>query len=346
MRLNTSRMSGVAHASDRYTAPNENPVPVAAIGSEPYSGPRRAERAKKRPSISRGVHVLWDIKGGTPWLAGALLVAMIAAPSAQRGRRGGADANTGLPIATNTILQNPDAYYGKPVTISAAVDQMLSKTTFLIDQRRAAGAAEVKAIGKPILVIAPYLTSRLEQNNYLLIRGEIIKFDPLAIAKVAADYTLDLALDTVAKYQGQPVLVATSVVNSKYAELARKPLPPPSAEEVSLSVAMKGINPVFAALRAAVEESKAEGVAENAAKLKPAFTQAETIWDDLGQSAAAEWAREARAHSEAMEGAAAAGNWDAVKTSAGALNQLCQTCHGAYRERLEDGTFRIKAGSF
>jgi cytochrome c556 len=66
----------------------------------------------------------------------------------------------------------------------------------------------------------------------------------------------------------------------------------------------------------------------------------------LGQSAAAEWAREALVHSASIERAAAAGNWDAVKTSAGALNQLCQNCHGVYRERLEDGTFRIKAGSF
>ena len=123
-------------------------------------------------------------------------------------------------------------------------------------------------------------------------------------------------------------------------------MPPPRAEELSLSEAMKTINPVFAALRTGVQESKLDVVTQNAAKLKPAFTQTEAIWDDLGQSAAAEWAREARAHTIALEGAAAAGNWEAVKTSAGALNQLCQNCHGAYRDRLEDGTFRIKAGSF
>jgi hypothetical protein len=33
---------------DRYTAPNENPVPT--IGREPYSDPRRAERAERRQS--------------------------------------------------------------------------------------------------------------------------------------------------------------------------------------------------------------------------------------------------------------------------------------------------------
>jgi len=279
-------------------------------------------------------------------VAGTMLMMIVAAPHAQRGRRGGPDANTGLPIATNAILQNPDAYYGKPVTISAGVEQMLSKTAFLVDQRKALGASEVTAVGKPILVIAPYLTSSLHQKDYLLMRGEIIKFDPAMIARAAPEYSLDLAFDVAAKYRGQPVLVATSVVTSTSVEIARKPLPPPSAEEISLMATMKDINPAFAALRNAAQESKAEVVSQNVAKLKPAFIHTESIWEDLGQIAAAEWAREAQAHSASIEAAAAAGDWDAVKTSAGALNQVCQNCHGAYRDRLEDGTFRIRAGSF
>jgi hypothetical protein len=278
-------------------------------------------------------------------VAAAMLLATVAKPSAQR-RRGGADPNAGVPVATNTIVENPDAYYGKRVTISAGVERMLSKTAFLIDQRRAVGPKAATAIGKPILVIAPYLTGPLDQKGYVLMRGEITKFETTAIARLAGGYTVDLASEIAAKYQGKPVLVATSVRNSMYTELAAKPPPPLTAAEVSLGAAMKTIAPAVAALRTAVQASNADAVSQNAAKLKPAFTQTETIWDDLGQSAAAEWAREALVHSASIERAAAAGNWDAVKTSAGALNQLCQNCHGVYRERLEDGTFRIKAGSF
>ena len=55
--------------------------------------------------------------------AGAILLVMLSVAStpvgAQRGRRGGAAANQGLPLATNTILKNPTAYYGKQITISA-----------------------------------------------------------------------------------------------------------------------------------------------------------------------------------------------------------------------------------
>jgi hypothetical protein len=226
------------------------------------------------------------------------------------------------------------------------VERMLSKTAFLVDQRRAVSSSEVASAGKPVLVIAPYLTATLEEHKYVLVRGELVKFDLPAIVKAAADYTLDLPSDVALKYQGQPVLIATSVLNARYAELARKPLPPPRPEEVSLSGAMKAINPAFTALRAALDDAKTEIVAQNVAKLEPALTQAETIWDELGQSAAAEWTREARARSLEIGHAAAAGDWDSAKGAAGKLNQLCQNCHGAYRDRLEDGSFRLRAGSF
>ena len=274
-------------------------------------------------------------------VAGAILTVMLAAPSAQRRNRGD-NTTQGAPVATNTILQHPEGYYGKLVTISAGVEEMLSKTTFLVDQRKAVGPSEVRAIGAPILVIAPYLTATLEQKQHLLMRGEIVKLEPEALARLASGYRLDLAPEVSAKYQGQPVLLAASVINSRYVEVAKKPIPPPSAVDASLTAAMKIISPSFAALRTAAQESKADAVTENVAKLTPAFTQTETIWAGLGQSSVAALAGEARGHVAAIESAAAAGNWDGVKTSAGALNQLCQNCHATHRERQEDGTFRFK----
>src|SRR5882724_4425952 len=99
--------------------------------------------------------------------AAILLVVLFAASAplgAQRGRRGGAAANQGLPLATNAILKNPAAYYGKQITISAGVDHMLTKTAFLADQWKMTGPTEVQAIGQPVLVVAPYLTNALDQR--------------------------------------------------------------------------------------------------------------------------------------------------------------------------------------
>src|SRR3954469_16681851 len=96
---------------------------------------------------------------GAPALAvvGVLLLG-IAAPSAQR-RRGGGDADAGVPVATNTIVCNPEGVYGKPVTASARVEQGLLKTAFVVDKRKAVAPKQVAAIGKPMLVLAPTLAA-------------------------------------------------------------------------------------------------------------------------------------------------------------------------------------------
>lgn len=263
------------------------------------------------------------------------------AVNAQR-RRGNDNSSFGVPVATNTIVDAPDTYVGKQVTVTAGVERMVSKTTFLMDQQRMSSAKEVKSVGKPLLIIAPYLTSSLEQKKYFMVRGQVVKLAPASLAGVAPDYVLDLPDDIGAKYMGQPVLVASSVLTATYVELAKKPIPPATPADVALTAAMKTISPAFTTLRAAALESKADVVKTNLATLAPAFAQAETVLGDLRHTAVTQ-AREARAQVASIETALAAGNWEAVNTSATALNQTCQSCHAAHRERQDDGTFRIKA---
>ena len=71
--------------------------------------------------------------------AAVLVIVTSVAPAAQRGRRGGGNANAGLPLATNAILRNPEVYYGKQITVSAGVDRMASKTAFVVDQWKMTG---------------------------------------------------------------------------------------------------------------------------------------------------------------------------------------------------------------
>ena len=89
-----------------------------------------------------------------------------------------------------------------------------------------------------------------------------------------------------------------------------------------------------------------DAVLQNAAALQPLFTKIEVTWDDLGQTAAAQYARDGRAFAAEVEKAASEGNWDAVKANATSLNAVCGQCHGAYRDRMDDGTFRFRVGSF
>jgi cytochrome c556 len=280
-------------------------------------------------------------------VSGILCVVLSAGVSAQRGRRGGGgNANAGLPVATSAILRNPAAYYGKQITVSAGVDHMLTKTAFLVDQWKMTGPTEVQPIGQPVLVVAPYLTNSLDQRNYLIVRGELLKFDTAAIARVASEYKLDLGPDLWKQFQGQPILLAASVLNSTYTELSKKPILPPTASELALSEAMKTINPAFAALKVAVDGSNAGDIAKNTAQLKPAFAQTEKIWDDVGQSSAGQWARDAQEFISSIEHDAAKGDWDHVKFAATKLNALCGSCHTTFRDRVDDGSFRMKAGTF
>ncbi len=276
-----------------------------------------------------------------------LAVSVVMMASAQRGRRGGGgNANAGLPLATNAILRNPEVFYGKQITLSAGVDHMVSKTAFVVDQWKMTGPNEVSPVGKPILVVAPYLTSALHARSYMLMRGELVKLDTSAIARVASEYKVDLGPDLWAKYQGQPMLLAVSVINGTYTELAKKPIAPPTANELALSEAMKAVSPAFTALKAAMDASQAEGVAMNAAKLKPALSQTESIWDDVGQASAGQFARDAQEYLASIERAAAAGDWDKAKFAATKLNAVCGSCHGTFRDRADDGTYRMKAGTF
>jgi cytochrome c556 len=104
---------------------------------------------------------------------------------------------------------------------------------------------------------------------------------------------------------------------------------------------MKGVAPAFAALRAGIDGSNAENATKNAAALKQAFTETEAFFKPKKPDAT-QWAADARKHVDTIQAAVTAGKWDEAKTTAGTLQQSCAQCHGQYRERFDDGSFRYK----
>ena len=53
-------------------------------------------------------------------------------------------------------------------------------------------------------------------------------------------------------------------------------------------------------------------------------------------------AADGKRHADSILMNVANGNFEAAKTSVTPLGATCASCHGKYRERMEDGTFRIK----
>jgi hypothetical protein len=98
------------------------------------------------------------------------------------------------------------------------------------------------------------------------------------VAKKAKDYKIDLPPEAAAKYAGRPVLIATSVINDKFDDMAKRLPPPLTAEEEAFQKVIHTIGPAAAALRPAVDSSNAEVASKNAAILQKGFANTETFW--------------------------------------------------------------------
>jgi len=259
---------------------------------------------------------------------------------------GGAAATPGtpakpyIPLAASTLAAHPDTYYGELVTVTGAVESTLSKLAFSVDQDK------TKSTGKDVIVVAPTLMEPVTANTYVTVLGEVVHLDPAEIGKKGAEltkeYKLDVGPDVIEKYKGHPVVLAKSVITTAGVDVAKRPPPPMTAEEEALSKIMKQVGPANTALRSALDKTDMAVAKENANVLRNMFTQNEAFWKPKGKPDAIKFAEEAKKLSEQINAAIGTGNWDEAKTHANTLGQQCAGCHGAFRERMDDGTFRIK----
>jgi cytochrome c556 len=241
-----------------------------------------------------------------------------------------------VPVAASTLAANPDPFIGMTVSLSAAVDQRYGNTAFSIDQDRG------KSGGADVLVLAPVLNAPVEPNAYVTVIGEVVRFDPAAVAARMKDAAPALPAEVAAKYTGRAAIIATSVINAAMTDLARRLPPPMTPEEQALSKVMKQVGPGFNALRQAATAANAADAAAQAAALKTLFTEAAAFWKTKTRPDAIQWTEDAKLTSDAIAAAATKADWDTVKTAVPKLQQICASCHGLYRERLDDGTYRFK----
>lgn len=241
-----------------------------------------------------------------------------------------------VPVAASTLAAHPEQFAGMTVTLTAAVDRTYGGTAFSVDQDRS------KSAGQDVLVLAPLLTAPVEPNAYVTVIGEVVTFDLADAAARMKDAMPVLAADVSVKYRGRAAIIATSVINGAMTDLARKPPPPMSPEELALSKVMKQVGPGFNALRQSVTATNGPETTSHAAALVKLFGEAAAFWKIQGRPDAIQWTEDAKAASGALQAAAAKGDWDAVKAGVPKLQSVCGSCHGLYRERLDDGTYRFK----
>jgi cytochrome c556 len=243
-----------------------------------------------------------------------------------------------LPAAASSIAARPDAFYGQYVSVYATVERELSPTAFALDQDK------TRSTGQEVLVVAPRLHEPVPLNEYVTVIGEVVRPDSAEIEKRLTAGAQGLPPDILSKYPGRPVIVATAVINPALVDLARFIPPPMTPEEAAFDKTMKGVGGANGALRKGVDASNAELVKTNTAILLKAFADVEAFWKGRGKADAVKLAQTARGAVQAIETAAGMGNWNEAKSQAATLAQQCQSCHGAYRERGEDGSFFIRPG--
>ena len=242
-----------------------------------------------------------------------------------------------LPIAVSVLAAKPDKYVGGMISLTAAVDQRFGATAFSIVQGRA---------GKPsadVLVLASVLTAPVEPGAYVTVIGEVVRFEPADVAAKMKDGAPELPAEAIARYRGRPAIVATSIINAAMTDLAKRLPPPMTPEEEALSRQMKVIGPGFNALRQAVTATNGGDAMAHASALNKAFGEAAAFWKAKPHPDAIQWTEDAKRESGAIAAAAGRGDWDAVKALVPKLQSVCSSCHGQYRERLDDGTYRFKA---
>ena len=242
-----------------------------------------------------------------------------------------------VPVAASSVAAKPDQWVGEYVAMTGVVDASLGRMAFTVDQDKTKSAPDV-------LVLSHRMSDPVTPNTYVTVIGLLMKYDPADVAAKSKAHAHDLPPDVAARYKGKPVVLATSVVNDKMLDLARFIPPAMTPEEEALSKAMKGVPAASGEMRKGADGSNAEMAAKNVATLTAAFTEVETFLKKRGKLDGVKWAADARANVMAVDKAAKGGQWDTAKTAAAAIGGSCATCHTPYRERLEDGSFRFKAG--
>jgi hypothetical protein len=241
-----------------------------------------------------------------------------------------------VPVVSSTLAAKPDAFYGENVTMMAIVDQTLSPVAFSVDQDK------TKSTGKDVLVLAPTLQKPADANGYVTVIGQLIKFDEKEVAAKLKDYKIDLSPEDAAKFKGKPVVLATAVINNAGIDIAKKPIPPMTADDLALQKIMTKLPAAQGAVRKTLDSKDMPGAKEQATLLKASFTEIEAFFKTKNNEEAMKWAAEGKNHADAILVNLGLNNIEAAKTSITPLGGTCASCHGKYRERMDDGTFRIK----
>ena len=114
------------------------------------------------------------------------------------------------------------------------------------------------------------------------------------------------------------------------------------SSEDDYSKAMKEVGSQSMTLRKSLASSSEADASASAARLETIFKDVQAYWENKKVEDASTAAKNAVAATQAVTKAVAAHDMAAANAAAQTLNGTCMACHTAHRDRLPDGSFKMK----
>ena len=113
-------------------------------------------------------------------------------------------------------------------------------------------------------------------------------------------------------------------------------------DEKSFQQLMKEVGKTAKGMKDNATAKNAAAVEKDAARTAEIYTQMAVFWKARKAEDAAKLSTDSATAASATAAAAKAGDWDKVKTSWGGVGKNCKDCHDHHREKLDDGSYKIK----
>ena len=113
-------------------------------------------------------------------------------------------------------------------------------------------------------------------------------------------------------------------------------------DEKQFQKLMKEVGKVAKDFKANLDAKNADAVTKDSARVGEIYTQMTGFWKSRNADDAAKWSNESSTAATATATAAKAQDWDKTKQHWNAVMKNCKSCHDARREKLDDGSYRIK----
>ena len=105
---------------------------------------------------------------------------------------------------------------------------------------------------------------------------------------------------------------------------------------------MKSAGGNFGSLRKSVPAKQGPEAAASAEKLAAVFEKVQAHFAEHDMEDGVNFAKTAHEASQDLASAANSGNWDKAAADLKEIGGTCQGCHAAHREKMPDGTYKMK----